>query len=570
MAEKSLLFNSLPNIVAPSEYNPLGCDNLANGDDLAKAFSIVGTTGVLKGGLQVSAGTGLTVNIAVGKAAIEGRLYFNDTILNKTLAAADLSATKYDAVILRMNNVQVVSGRNIRVVIERFNSPESITLQRTDDYYDLLLGYAVIPANATSVNQVVDTRGWGNQVNKDGEYIDANGNVIPVQALGGCCPYFTAVKGYDDYYDAIVQQFESDVTMENAGVSVVTDLPTILWNDKYSIIEVYTNGLKEEDSNYTINTSSSYITITFTSAKVAGTQVNVVLENFVDGEGLSNALDDYNQWVEDVATLKAANSYTYVCNGLTDNQEITNIVNDFIEGGSDYSSLELKIVGTFGCYNGTQYPVPVAGSGTSSNPYKMFNFVSGNRKVILDFSNCSQISINVSGVYVNIFNATNITIKGLNLVSSGTTSGTSIKVFNSGANVVCENCRFWINGYLDSLIAYEGAFTNCRGSISNATGNSYCFLSNDILRLNGGEYIAYTGSSSSKSAIVGQSASNAVSILYGVNAPTISRSGFYQTNAIYQVNTNNYVNCSDLISALPLSVQSGYSNIRGTIPLSKN
>ena len=262
-------------------------------------------------------------------------------------------------------------------------------------------------------------------------------------------------------------------------------------------------------------------------------------------------------------------SYTYVCNGLNDNQEITTLVNNFINGGTDYSSLELKIIGTFGCNNGTQYPVPVGGSGTSANPYRMFDFASGNRTVTLDFTNCSDISIAISGVYANIFNGTNITIKGLNLKTSGTTSGTCIKVFGNGLNAVCENCRFWVNGYQDSLIAYEGTFTNCRGSVSNVTGNSYCFLTNDLLRVFGGYYVAYTGLSTSKSAVVGQSATNAVSILYGVNAPTIARTGFYQTNAIYQVNSNNYINCNDLVSALTLTVVSGYSNIRGTIPYSK-
>jgi hypothetical protein len=88
--------------------------------------------------------------------------------------------------------------------------------------------------------------------------------------------------------------------------------------------------------------------------------------------------------------------------------------------------------------------------------------------------------------------------------------------------------------------------------------------------LNGGEYLAYTGTSSSRSAIVGQSAANAAAILYGVNAPTVARSGYYQVNALYQVGSNNYINCTDMITALAMYVTSGASNIRGTIPYSKN
>ena len=273
-------------------------------------------------------------------------------------------------------------------------------------------------------------------------------------------------------------------------------------------------------------------------------------------------LDEYTQWVEDVATLKAANSYTYLCNGETDNVEISNLVNTFINGGTDYGSLNLKIVGTFG------YTSFVAGDGTTSSPYRLFNINSGNRRVTLDFSNCSQISVTTSGKCVRAFVGSNLTIKGLNIIMTDTGTNSIMQCFYN--DVICENSRIWVTGYNNSYIATGGTFTNCRGSVTNATGNSYCFISKTILRVNGGYYLAYTGSSSSKSAVVGQSSSNAVSILYGVNAPTIARSGYYQTNSIYQTGSSNYINCTDLISQLTLTVVSGYSNIRGTIPLSIN
>ena len=178
--------------------------------------------------------------------------------------------------------------------------------------------------------------------------------------------------------------------------------------------------------------------------------------------------------------------------------------------------------------------------------------------------------ITISGVVATIFYCAskNFLFKGLNIVLGGSNTNTQVNVFNAG--IECENSRFWINSYSGSNIAPSGTFTNCRGSVSNATGNSYCFLNTDLLRLNGGEYLAYTGSSSSRSAIVGQSAANSVSILYGVNAPTVARSGYYQVNSLYQVGSNNYISCTDMITQLALYVTTGYSNIRGTIPYSKN
>jgi len=553
MAEKGFFFNAFPDSSFATGY-----DRNYNADDISEWLATVWETGVVKTNTQntipqglkvVAAGSDMNINVLAGKAAIQGKPYNNSALVSFTVATAPTgSNSRYDYVILRMNNTQTQSGRNtsLMLVTGDSNIPTVNSLTRNDEIYDLMLAYIEVQPNATAIAQAQITDCRGDQT---------------------LCPWFTAVKGYDGYYDAIVQQYESNITLASAGTVAVTNIAASLYNSRYSLVEVYCNGLKEENTDYTVGTNAGFITITFSQQKSAGAQISVVLNNFIDGEGLATAIENYNEWVNDVETLKEALDYTYVCNGLNDNQQITNIVNTFMSGGTDYSSLNLKIVGTFGCNNGTQYPVPVGGAGTSANPYMMFNFNTGNRKVNLDFSNCSQINLSVSGVYVYVFAGNNFNITGLNLVANGTTSGTSIVAFNG--NVTCENSRFWINGYLSSYVGKEGTYTNCRASVSNATGNSYCFLNTDLLRINGGEYLAYTGASSARSAIVGQSAANAVAILYGVSAPTVSRAGYYQVNSIYQVGSGNYINCTDLVSALPLYVTTGYSNIRGTISLSK-
>jgi hypothetical protein len=57
--------------------------------------------------------------------------------------------------------------------------------------------------------------------------------------------------------------------------------------------------------------------------------------------------------------------------------------------------------------------------------------------------------------------------------------------------------------------------------------------------------------------------------LNGVNAPTLARSGFYQTNSVLQWAGGGILSCTDLVSALPLITVAGISNIRGTIEKSK-
>ena len=249
MAQKSLFFNAL---LINGDY-----DRKYNADDISDWFSIVCTTGVLKEELQVTPGTGLSVNVAPGKATIKGKGYVNNAIFNLSVGSAPTGASPYYVPIkLQYNNMQTGSGRYIELTVGSplTTVPTISDLTQNDEIYELMLAYAIIQPNGTSVT-VTDTRGQD------------------------VCPWFTAVKGYDDYYDAIVQQYESVITLQTSSVNAVTDLPTTLYNDKYSLFEVYVNGLREEEENYTVNTSNGYISITFTTAKNADDTIKKIQMN---------------------------------------------------------------------------------------------------------------------------------------------------------------------------------------------------------------------------------------------------------------------------------------------------
>ncbi len=552
MAEKSFFFNAFPD-----ETFETGYDRNYNADDISDFFKIVFETGVVKGGLEVSnASEDLIVNISSGRASILGKPYYNDSIKSFTLKTAPTGAkSRYDYIVLRYDNTPTKSGRKIYLdlVDGTENIPQVSDLTRTDTIYELLLAYIEVKPFAISLLQsdITDCRDKKDNLNKS------------------YCGYFTAVKGYQDYYDAIVMPYTSKRVIDLTTYSVLTDIPSSLYNDKYSIIEVHKNGLLVDSKDYTFATNNDYITITFTEEVKAGAIVSVVLSNFIDGEGLSTAINDYTNWTSQVESLVSKGDFVYECNGVNDNVLLSNVVKAFLSGGTDYGTKKIIVKGNIGMN------APVRGDGTTSNPYSWFDFnIGSNRRVIVDFSNCGQISPTISdGTYNHIFHSNNnIDIIGANVVASNTTPNTIIRIMGTTSGIVhFEKCRFYITAYQDSLIALRGTFTNCRGSVANIINNSYCFLtaSNGVVRLIGGEYYAYTSDSSKQSAIVGQSGTDAVSILYGVSAPTLARSGYYQTNSLLQYAGGGMVNCTDLISELPLIVVSGISNIRGTIAKSK-
>lgn len=544
---KALFFNALPDQTSQTGY-----DRNYNADDLSDFLSIVCDTGVVKTnndesgnpqGLKVVSASGRVINVNAGKAVIKGKVFINDALASFTVQQNGATSTRYDYVVVKYDNN--VSARNITLELRTGTSavPSVGNLTRTDKVYELMLAYIGIAPSANTVN-IYDMRG------KDER-----------------CPWFTAVKGYDDYYDAIVEKHESTVTYSTNPV--ITTLPSALYNEKYSLIEVYTNGIKEVETAYTVSLSGGYIAIAFATAKASGAKITVILNNFIDGEGMSTALAQYNQLLQDVAELKTGNEFNYICNGVNDNILISNIVRTFFSV-DDYKRLKLNIIGNLGM------SAPAVGSGESTNPYGWFNFtkqVTTNRLITLDFTNASAINPTLTNGTTNyIFKAEDINIIGASVIVSNTETNTNVKVFGTtSGRVYAEHCRFWVTAYNNSLIASTGTYVNCRGSVANAASNSYCFntASGGILRLYGGEWYAYTGDSNAISGIIGQSGADAVSILYGVNAPQVARSGYTQKYSLYQTASGGMVNCTDLISVLPMDVKTGISNIRGTIEKNK-
>lgn len=552
MSEKSLFWNALKN----SSY-PTGYDRNYNGDDISDWLATVLTTGVIKSNtaLKVTASSGMVVSVAAGKAVINGKPYTNDAAKTFTVPTAPTGSTsRVDLIVVRFD--KSVSTRETKLVYITGSGSTAPAIKRDLIYYDLVLAKITVQPNATAINSgdITDLRG-----DKDTVVTTESGTSL------GWCPWLVAAKGYDEYYDAIVLEYEDDIMMSEASTVVQFNIPTYGWTG-IDLLTVYTNGIREKPSNYTITNNS---TITFNTAKIAGTQVSVVVEKFIDGEGLGTALAQYEELQTIVLGLQNVNEYNYVCNGVNDNVKLSEIAQAWLDGGTDNSSKKINVFGTFGC------STPYGGAGTSVSRYQWFALgqtASTSRKLIVDFSACGQIDLPItSGTYNDVFFGSDVEVIGANIIANQSGAGTTIRVFSSAAGVVrAENCRFWINSYQNSLIAWNGTFINCRGSVANLIENSYCFLPANagLVRIIGGEYYAYSTSSYS-SAIVGQSAANAVSILYAVNAPTLSRSGYVQTNSLLQWTGGGMMNCTDLVSALPMTVVAGISNIRGTIALSK-
>lgn len=555
--ERSGFFNAL---YVNGEY-----DRRYNARDYCDNLAVVIGNGVLRSqidDLRVTA-SGMACTVGVGRAWINGHYYFNDAPLQLPAVAAPSGFDRWDRVMLRLDDT--VGGRTINArYVQGVPAAEPVKPEpiRSGDVYELVLADIFVAANAVSV-EVTDTRD------------DAS-----------ICGWVFSTRGNEDFFKTLDNQFKewfegkrdnvASVTLfkrytwrtvlSAAGNAVVFDIPQ--YDEETCILEVYTNGVLEvEGVDYTTDGSI----VTFTYQRVAGTEIVVKVEKSIDGEGIMSVADEITQLQNAMAALEKSTEYEYHCNGYDDNVKLSQIATAWLEGGDDYSSRTIRVLGNFGA------TAPVGGDGELFSPYEWIRVAGdnyANRKIIFDFSCCSQLTIPVIAGKLNyIFAGIDAHIIGADVYAYEKTADTGIIGFSTVAGAVyCENCRFWLTGYSNSKISCTGTFTNCRGSVANTVGESYCFAptSNSMLRVNGGQYMAYSGSSATTSAVVGHvaSATNAVSILNGVNAPTWERSGYFQTHSIHQYPNGGVMNCRDLVSALPVNAK-GTNNISGTIALSK-
>lgn len=513
-------------------------DRVYTAEDLRKPYTSIYTRGVKpeEDGtageqLKVSLVGDLAISVAKGEANLgawfENESAFFITLDNRT------GAVRYDAIIIRNDDTDNVRMPSIYVK-SLSRVPTVSDLTRNEKIYEICVGYAIVPAVSGNV-QIVDTR-------EDGQL----------------CNVMSGVGA------TVVRTYRNTVYSERAGQTGITiGIPQ--FNRSRDHLTVIIEGRVLSSSAYTIP-SNTYVELNL-GLSVIGTRVDFEVRKNVNAAGADTVVQEVGGLLNDMASVNKTLEHHYYCNGATDNVLISNLASNFLSNYTDYGSMRLVIHGTFGA------TAPRGGTGTASDPYYWFRAALGSassRRVILDFTDCKEIRINcTAGTNNIIFFGMDVQIIGASVIATG---GASIFMFSTagGTSVYADNCRFWITCDSGGYIARSGTFKNCRASVTNAGLHSYCFvpISASLLRIEGGEYYAYTASSDHFSAVVGlTSGENAVALLFGVNAPTSARSGYRQTHAIYQ--TTGKISCAYLISELPIQEVSGSASYNGTIKLSK-
>lgn len=561
MALKSGFYNAL-------EVNGI-YDRVYSADEYTQFYAAFIKDGVRRSGdddFKCTA-AGLVITVAAGYAICGSKWVHNDAIYTLpeiTPPVGDYS--RIDGVFLHVDTTEATRAASI---VYRTGTPASNPQPPAKDttagVFELCLCQVGVTPSATSVT-INDTRG--------------NSEL---------CGWITTPVGADDFfqiYDEEMTQFiEQGEAAFNSWFENVRDtLASVTLFKQYTwyfkttatqttdvtfnipqydptgvdIVNVYVNGMREiAGVDYTLSGS----TITFINSKIVNTEILVVVYKSIDGTGLGSVSDEVTELQNEVAAMQDAYEFNYVCNGQTDNEGITALLNSKRDSLSQYGTIKVNIYGTFGA---TRY-VYIQQTGTGD----LFNFVSwGDKKIILDFANCSCWEIDLAAFNADtgrIIHCTSpIEILNLNAIV------TNFYVFASAytTRLYMRNCRVWLNYNKDStnyaIFAQNGVFENCRISVTQG----HCFFAGSqskYIRVNGCECYAFKKSNVGGNVI--WATHNVPVFTSQMICPTVSRAGYTQEYAIYDTYTSAaHASYSDTLTQLPISATG--QNVRGTINLS--
>lgn len=233
--------------------------------------------------LQVSAGSGMQVQVLAGSGWIKGHKMVNTAAYNLTVAAADVTYDRTDRVVFFVDYTNREMGIGIKTGTAS-NSPSAPPLQRDTSKWELGLATVSVAKQTTSItnSMITDTRG--------------NSSICGwVSALVDQLDSSTLFQQFTDAFETWFEDIQTQLATGNHFVKLdgsytttsqgeyifdVTDYISA-YSYAYDTLDVYINGMHLAESEY--SQSGSTVTLDV-PIEEPGALVNFVIYKTIDEE----------------------------------------------------------------------------------------------------------------------------------------------------------------------------------------------------------------------------------------------------------------------------------------------
>lgn len=239
--------------------------------------------------LQVSAGSGMQVQVLAGSGWIKGHKMVNTAAYNLTVAAADVTYDRTDRVVFFVDYTNREMGIGIKTGTAS-NSPSAPSLQRDTSKWELGLATVSVAKQTTSItnSMITDTRG--------------NTSICGwVSALVDQLDSSTLFQQFTDAFETWFEDIQTQLATGNHFVKLdgsytttsqgeyVFDVSDYIasYSYAYDTLDVYINGMHLAESEY--SQSGSTVTLDVPIAE-PGALVNFVIYKTIDEEQAGTVL----------------------------------------------------------------------------------------------------------------------------------------------------------------------------------------------------------------------------------------------------------------------------------------
>ena len=247
-------------------FDSINGDRTYNADQISDYFLKLISNGVFATpatAMQVTATTGLIVNVSAGWGFINCKWIKNDNNYSLQLDAADTSFARIDRVVLHLD----ISSEHRYITIEVKKgtpaaTPEPPTLTRSGDVYELSLAQIAVAANTTTITQadITDERPDTSVCGYVTGLIDQIDTTnLFAQFTAAFDTWFEGIKD-EVQSTTIVMQYHSRYVTAEAGETTIP-IQIEAYNETLDIMYVYINGIKLVPTvDYTVSGSNIILT----------------------------------------------------------------------------------------------------------------------------------------------------------------------------------------------------------------------------------------------------------------------------------------------------------------------
>lgn len=243
-------------------FNSVDGDRKYNARDISMYFNGLVSDGVfenLGGKLQVTAdGTGMTVNVATGRALIDCQWFSNDAIETLSIEPASVSAKRVDAIVLKLDMTD--NGRAITLYVKRgteFTSGRVVPPRIwTETVKELYIAQINVGAGVSTISQsnIVDTRGTSYCPYVTGLIDQVDTAQLFEQYQASCEEYYNEMtKAFDEYIAEKQQAFNSWFSTLTETLHVDTSVMKYQYTEKDKVNQ---NTVTDDDGNLLIVTTT--------------------------------------------------------------------------------------------------------------------------------------------------------------------------------------------------------------------------------------------------------------------------------------------------------------------------